>query len=479
MLAYIGISLLAIFALIAAIRWGTEKAGYTFPKRFWTVCFVSVILVTMLVPRMVLGTFGLGWTLLFSVFLLFLTALWISFAFLPTQKLAAEEGFIVDESSTADESILPAVDEVFLLPNSTAFSLDESIHNENTPPVCTTWSLPIEPLSPEEAANLEVDAYAQSLTEAMTAFTALEEQLADCLESTEATHQQSELLAPDNLFTSEADVFAPQLYSPLETTVVNSRYEACNDNIAFSDHSFEPNDREELAPLPVEAPLSVDIDEVTVSTLPEEETCATEPGSENPAVDFVFTDVPPAATSVEALLVPDEPVTAEDQDTIAEQGQQENILLSTQEPEGEKNVVGTLERSLPKSDSLEDLLDYALMQRSRKQFSEALSAIKAAVLLYGEKDPESLPYLIIELANIYKEQGNYEQAIQAFQEGQSQLAGEAFIGWREQFVVSIAYLRIVRNTLIAHQQPMMPLDTIPTTLKEEIEEEFAEWNRLS
>lgn len=446
MLAYIGISLLAIFSLIAAIRWGTERAGYSFPKRFWAVCFLSVIVVTMIVPRMFLGILGLGWTLLFSFFLLFLVALWISFAFLPAQKLAVEEYLIVEELSAADESLPPAVDENSPLPVNMDLLLDEAIHNENASAALTnTLSLAIEPMLAQEAEP-DNDNYPQSLHEALAAFTVLEQQVATRFDSSEAP------CSPERFF-EEATV------SPISAafeTVGGELAASISNDALFPSLSMEPMAAEQS----------------TVSELYEDEYPLS--AAEANIAGLMFAN----DEWLEPEPIVEEPAPVEMQEPTSEQ-REEISLLPTQKPEDEENVVGTVERSLPKSDSLEDLLDYALMQRSRKQFSEALSAIQAAVLLYGEKDPDSLPYLIIELANIYKEQGNYEQAIQAFQEGQNQLTGAAFKPWREQFIVSIAYLRIVRNTLIAHHQPMMPIDSISTALKDEIEEEFAEWNRLS
>ena len=474
MLAYIGISLLAIFALITAIRWGTEKAGFSFPKRFWTVCFLSVIVVTMIVPRIVLGMFGLGWTLLFSFFLLFLVALWISFAFLPIQKLAMEECFIVEELSAADESLPPAVDEVFVLPANMDLLQAEALHNEDTSTLINTLPLVMEATLPQQDEP-DNDQYLPSLNEAMTAFAALEQQVATRFDSSEVPSTPE--VSFDHLTESfdSFEAIADDEPVPVAVeTVADEQKTTDNNEALFPSFSLEAtkteaNDEVELATL--EDTLIAAENGIQDSVLTQDEWIEPEPIAEETAT--MTLQASPLAESS-----PDELAPVEVEETPAEQIE-ENRLLPTQEPEVEENVIGTVERSLPKSDSLEDLLDYALMQRSRKQFSEALSAIQAAVLLYGEKDPDSLPYLIIELANIHKEQGNYEQAIQAFQEGQNQLTGEAFKPWREQFIVSIAYLRIVRNTLIAHHQPMMPIDSLPASLKEEIEDEFAEWNRLS
>lgn len=398
MFAYIGISFLAVVILISGIRWGVGKAGFRFPSLFWGACLLAVVVVTLLVPRMVLGILGVTGTLLFSVFLLFLVALWISFSFLPQPKLITDASIILEENWATDES----------LPAETDFTPVCSTITEPCTTSATNW---IEPAVAVFAA-LENDV--QIFTDA---------EIGPSIEtgcSQEPVHTNFAAIAP----IIEAD---PVLVTAEASNIISGEAEDGTDN--------------EL-PLPI-----------------------------TPEKEFL------PSLFVEANLYDnwpaDEIEETEEPDAVAE------YEPSKQEQEDEQEVLGTIVKSLPKSDSLDDLLDFAMVQRAQKHFVEALSAMQAAVILYGEKDLESLPYLIIELANIHKEQGQYEQAIQAFQEGQNKLQGEQFAPWREQFVTSIAYLRIVRNILLARHQNLVPIEAIPDPIKQEIEEEFAEWNRLS
>lgn len=436
MFAYIGISFLAVVILISCIRWGVGKAGFRFPRLFWGVCLLAVVVVTLLVPRMVLGILGVTGTLLFSVFLLFLVALWISFSFLPQPKLIADANLILEENWAADES-LPAVltdQETDIAP------ILPSLTETDFIPVCNTITerCPTSATNCTEPALTAEESFSPSISEAITAFAALENDV-QIFTDVEINPRIETSCSQEPVHTDFAAV-APiiETDSALVTAALSN---------FISDEANDGEDNE--LPLPI-MPEEAFLPELFVE-------------------DNLYDDwsTEEAVKEVEELEEAEEPnAVAECEPPMQEQGDEQEVL-------------GTIVKSLPKSDSLDDLLDFAMVQRAQKHFAEALSAMQAAVILYGEKDLESLPYLIIELANIHKEQGQYEQAIQAFQEGQNKLQGEQFAAWREQFVASIAYLRIVRNILLARHQKLVPIEAIPNPIKQEIEEEFAEWNRLS
>ena len=425
MFAYIGISFLAVMMLIGCIRWGVGRAGYCFPRLFWVYCSVAVVLVSLLVPRMVLRSFGVGGTLLFCVFLLFLLALWISFSFAPERMLVRTE--------IVEPECMPALNEGLLMavPDGVSLPVHELPALAMLEPIGPTDLAAVEeapqPILSAVADEKDIEAAAEPPAAVFifdAASLAVSEIGPDGLQLAE--EPSFDLLAAD-LVTSVA--LAPDV-------MVQEREQALE---AISASAEEPIAVEEVTA--VEEPILAG---------PEETIEAALPAAHEQAGEAVTAGAP----ETEDVLNPEQEV-------------EETVLPNA-----------AVDR-LPKSDELDDLLDFALVQRECRRFSAALAAIRAAVDLYGEKDPDSLPYLIIEWANIHKAQGQYDQAIYAFQQGQAMLADERFLSWREQFVVSIAYLRIVRNALISRQQKSVPLEEIPEQIKLEIEEAFAEWNRLS
>ncbi len=339
MLAYIGISCIAVTILIGGIRWAVAKAGYRFPRLFWLYCLAAVLTVCILLPRIALGLMGVSGSLLLSFALLCALALWLATAF-GSQATAAAFTPLQARASQSDSATAL-----------TAAACTAAVE-------VTAASAAPQPDPNQHPASAAIS------TDGIAGETTLDDSDTDW-----------------PLFAEDSSVFAAAL-------------------------------REAVLPAP---PLE--------STAPIDNECPL-----------------PAAKADLAEATPGDDM-------------------------------------LPASDELDDLLDFALAQRADRRFDKALAAIQSAIMLYGEKDIDSLPYLILELAAIHKDQGDYAQAIQALAEGSDLLPRERFLAWREQFLSSIRYLEFTCAILAGHHQPLVPPEQIPAAIQAEIEEAYLAWNR--
>jgi tetratricopeptide (TPR) repeat protein len=130
----------------------------------------------------------------------------------------------------------------------------------------------------------------------------------------------------------------------------------------------------------------------------------------------------------------------------------------------------------PISDSLDDLMDFAFTQKEQQNFALALSVFRRALELYP--DSESAPFLVIEIGNILKNKGAYDEAIKSFTDGRNLLFLHANNTLEQEFVATVAYLRIIKNILLQNRLGLIPFNSIPTEILEEINAEFREWRNL-
>jgi hypothetical protein len=86
---------------------------------------------------------------------------------------------------------------------------------------------------------------------------------------------------------------------------------------------------------------------------------------------------------------------------------------------------------------------------------------------------EAAPFMAIEIANLLKNKGAYDEAIAVLSDSRSLLALLENKALDQEFVVTIAYLRIVKNTLLEKRVGYMPFTRIPAEISREIDAEFA------
>ncbi|WP_050769563.1 tetratricopeptide repeat protein [Thermosinus carboxydivorans] len=131
----------------------------------------------------------------------------------------------------------------------------------------------------------------------------------------------------------------------------------------------------------------------------------------------------------------------------------------------------------PLSDALDDLLDYAFQQKEAGNLSLALKYFQQALNLYP--DNEISPFIVVEIGSILKNKGQYDEAIKVFVEGRNLPALRSNSTVQQDFINTIAYLRIVRNVLLQRRLGFIPYGEIPAAVLAEIDAEFREWRKLA
>lgn len=125
------------------------------------------------------------------------------------------------------------------------------------------------------------------------------------------------------------------------------------------------------------------------------------------------------------------------------------------------------------SKDLDGLLDLAFAYKEQRNFSQALSVFRQALILYPSS--EAAPFLVMEIGAILKNNGQYDEAISTFCEGKRLFAVQKDNVFELEFVKTIAYLRIVKNILLQHRLGFIPFNNIPEYILKEIDAEFREW----
>ena len=100
----------------------------------------------------------------------------------------------------------------------------------------------------------------------------------------------------------------------------------------------------------------------------------------------------------------------------------------------------------------------------------AAAAYKKAIDSYGD-DPYA-PFVVIELGNLYKDIGLYDESSEVYEKALSlpMLQGQTDI--QAEFKKNIIYLHTVSHILTRHDVPNTPFRKIPPEYIEEIETEF-------
>ena len=129
-----------------------------------------------------------------------------------------------------------------------------------------------------------------------------------------------------------------------------------------------------------------------------------------------------------------------------------------------------LTAAIAKLGSLDDILDYAFEQANRHNYSNAIFAYKRALERYANDD--YAPFIVIELGNLYRENGAYEEALHTYAGAFSLPSVAKNDAIHEEFQKNILYLRIVKYILSKHNALKTPYNSIPPTYRQEIEAIF-------
>ena len=125
--------------------------------------------------------------------------------------------------------------------------------------------------------------------------------------------------------------------------------------------------------------------------------------------------------------------------------------------------------TVAKLENLDDLLDYAYdHQASLPQ--AAICAYKRAIEQYPNDD--YMPFLIIELGNLYKNQADYHSTISIYAKALTMPVIAQNDATRQEFVKNLRYLGIVQDILSKHNALSTPFAEIPAPIMQEIEQVF-------
>ena len=121
-------------------------------------------------------------------------------------------------------------------------------------------------------------------------------------------------------------------------------------------------------------------------------------------------------------------------------------------------------------ETMDDILDYAYKQRSNDNCANAIYAYKYALERYW--DDSYAPFIVIDLCNIYKANGFYSGAIEAYTEALDYPALQDDSAMQLAFRQSINYLKITEHLLDKAQTPGLPFSKIPDELRQTIEQVY-------
>jgi tetratricopeptide (TPR) repeat protein len=132
-----------------------------------------------------------------------------------------------------------------------------------------------------------------------------------------------------------------------------------------------------------------------------------------------------------------------------------------------------LSNELEKLDSLDEILDYAYGQKDQGQYVNSLFAFEHALRKYS--NDEYAPFIIIEMGNIYKNIGFYDEALTIYAKAfsLSYVAVNNIV--KEKFQMEINYLRIIKVILQEHNCFKKPFNQISQSIMQKIEAAFQAW----
>ena len=123
-----------------------------------------------------------------------------------------------------------------------------------------------------------------------------------------------------------------------------------------------------------------------------------------------------------------------------------------------------------KGDTLDDILDYAYLEKQQGHTWQAIAAYKKALEKY--RNDEYAPFVAIDLGNIYKEQAFYTKAIKTYEDALELPAVKRSATNKAEFRKNLIYLKTVQSVLLRHKALSTPFSKISRAYLLEIESEF-------
>ena len=123
-----------------------------------------------------------------------------------------------------------------------------------------------------------------------------------------------------------------------------------------------------------------------------------------------------------------------------------------------------------RGETLDDILDYAYLEKQQGHVWQAIAAYKKALEKY--RNDEYAPFVAIDLGNIYKEQAFYTKAIKTYEDALELPAVMRSASTKAEFRRNLIYLKTVQSVLLRHKALSTPFSKISRAYLQEIESEF-------
>ena len=377
---------------------------------------------------------------------------------MPVQNTEAEgeqEAEPVPEDKTEHESVSALPEE---LPEETA------VMAESEPEI-----IPAQEIEAEAEAEISIALEAEEEAQAEA-----EPEAEMAPETVEETEPKTEAITPDIEEEAEAEPEAEM--TPEVVEEAEPETEAITPAIA---EEAETEPEAEMAPETVE-----EAEPETEAIIPEiEEEAKTEPEAEmapeaveeaEPETEAVLPEIEEEAeTEPEAEMAPE---TVEEAEPETEAILPEIEEEAEAEPEAEPHDENTLklpeadavvDEHLAASQTLDDVLDYAFELKGSSNWTGALQAYNYALKQYRED--AYAPFLVLELVNIHKDHGHYDDALQCFYEALDIPAVANSPDMLAEFEDSMIYLEATQEVLKENNQPNIPFFDISKDYMSKIE----------
>ena len=183
-------------------------------------------------------------------------------------------------------------------------------------------------------------------------------------------------------------------------------------------------------------------------------------------------DMLPDETQDEPALPPDIPQDAHDEPVPVDADEETNgtPAEANEEAEADKEADDDLAAALTAMTTMttmDQLLDFAFEHSMQKNHTVALAAYREALARYREDS--YAPFIVVSIANIHKELGNYQAAIDSIQSAMDLPALQENESIRKQFEDTRLYLTITRKVLHRAGVDSISFKDIPKKYMSQIE----------
>ncbi|WP_294523200.1 tol-pal system YbgF family protein [uncultured Anaerovibrio sp.] len=243
----------------------------------------------------------------------------------------------------------------------------------------------------------------------------------------------------------------------------------------------------EEAPVTTEPASEPIVEEATPETAVEAETQSAEDSEASIETDVVEMPEPdieaeaeiegePVSEDTEAVAEAEVEPVSEDTEAVTEAEAEEEQISESEpedviEPESENvtaPVIDTeVDEKLTGMDNLDDMLDYAFELKDTAHWTKALQAYEYVLDKYP--DDACAPMLVIEISNMQKDNGHYQEAIKSFKKALSIPTVAESSDMVTEFEDSILYLETVYSVIQEENLGEIPFYDIPQEYMSKIE----------